>query len=81
MTIPGDTLLETIRSMRISQTLLARMMGRPVKTINEIIKGKTQITVRTAIELEDVLAIPAQFWLTLEMHYRLALARGPKKLR
>lgn len=71
---PGDTLLETIEYKGISQTELAKRMGRPIKTINEIIQGKAQITPETAIQLERALDIPATFWLERERNYRLELA-------
>ena len=47
-TPPGDTLRETLKAKGISQTLLAETMGRPIKTINEIIHAKARITPRLA---------------------------------
>ena len=72
---PGTTLLEVIQSKKITQSELAEKMGRPKKTINEIINGKAEITPETAIQLEHVINIPAKFWLNLEKNYRLDLAR------
>jgi addiction module HigA family antidote len=74
-TPPGDTLRETLKSKGISQTLLAETMGRPIKTINEIIHAKARITEQTAIQLEHALNIPAHFWMALETNYRIAVAR------
>jgi addiction module HigA family antidote len=71
---PGATLLETIQSRGFSQAELAKRTGRPLKTINEIIKGKTAITPETALQLEHVLGLPASFWNKLERNYREALA-------
>lgn len=72
---PGETLLETIESLGLSQSDLAERTGRPRKTINEIINGKAAITPETAVQLERVLGVDASFWITLETNYRLALAR------
>lgn len=72
---PGETLLETLDTFGMSQAELARRMSRPVKTINEIIQGKAAITAETALQLEQVLNIPASFWLKREQHYRESLAR------
>lgn len=72
---PGETLLETIEALGMTQIELADRMGRPRKTINEIIKGKTAITPETALQLEHVVGVPARFWITREQHYREALAR------
>src|SRR6266446_1491421 len=72
---PGETLLETLDTIGMSQAELAKRMGRPVKTINEIIQKKAAITAETALQLEQVLHIPASFWLKREQQYRESLAR------
>jgi HTH-type transcriptional regulator/antitoxin HigA len=72
---PGATLLEAIEERGIVQAELATRMGRPLKTINEIIKGKAAITVDTAIQLEQVLGISSKMWLNLETNYQETKAR------
>lgn len=72
---PGETLLETIEALGMTQTDLAARAGRPLKTINEIIKGKASITPETALQLERVLGIPARFWNNRERLYQEAKAR------
>ncbi len=71
---PGDTLAEQIEYTGMTQAELAERMGRPKKTINEIIQGKAQITPETALQLERVVGIPADFWVERERRYRLKLA-------
>ncbi|WP_449258332.1 HigA family addiction module antitoxin [Chlorobium limicola] len=71
---PGDTLAEHLEYIGMSQAELADRMGRPKKTINEIIRGKAQITPETALQLERVVGIPADFWMKKEQNYRLRLA-------
>lgn len=72
---PGETLLEVLDSVSMTQTELASRAGRPRKTINEIIKGKAAITAETALQFEKVLGVPASLWLGLERGYRESLAR------
>ncbi len=72
---PGETLLDTIEALGMSQAELAERTGRPKKTINEIIKGKAPITPETALQLERVLGVPARFWNNLENNYRETVAR------
>lgn len=72
---PGTTLREVLDEREISQSDLATRMGRPKKTISEIINGKASITPETALELELVLGIPATFWNARERDYRTFLAR------
>jgi addiction module HigA family antidote len=78
---PGETLSDTLETIGMSQAELARRMGRPVKTINEIIQKKAAITPETALQLEQVLNIPASFWLNREQQYREALARLAEEQR
>lgn len=72
---PGDTILETIEYLKMSQAELAERMGKKASKINDLISGKEPITVNTALQLERVLNIDAQFWLKREMLYREKLAR------
>lgn len=77
---PGEILLEVLEERGMTQSQLARRTGRPIKTINEIIKGKAAVTPETAIQLERSLAIPAQVWNNLESNYRGTLARAQARL-
>lgn len=72
---PGETLLEIIEGLGMSQAELAHRMGLHKKTVNEIIKGKAAITPQTAIRLERVLGTSAEFWNNREQLYRQHLAR------
>jgi len=72
---PGETLREILSERSISQADLAGRMGRPQKTISEIMNGKASITPETALGLELVLSIPAEFWIAREGDYRTYLAR------
>lgn len=72
---PGEILQEALEDRDMSQSELARRMGRPIKTINEIVNGKAAITPDTAIQLERTLGITATFWNNLEAAYREHLAR------
>jgi HTH-type transcriptional regulator/antitoxin HigA len=81
---PGDTLKETIEHYGMSQLELATRMARPEPAISEIITGKKSITADTALQLEMVLGISADFWLERERQYRLELAaieRGEELLK
>jgi HTH-type transcriptional regulator/antitoxin HigA len=72
---PGETLLESIQALGLSQAELAERLGRPKKTVNEIIRGKAAITPETALQLEAVLGVPADFWINREARYRESMAR------
>lgn len=76
---PGETLQEILEERGMSQAELAERMGRPKKTINEIIKGKATITPTTALQLERALGVPASFWNDREQNYRESLARQAER--
>lgn len=72
---PGETLLEILAERTMTQVELATRMHRPIKFVNEIIKGKTAILPETAIQLERVLGVPAKFWNNLESNFQETKAR------
>jgi len=72
---PGDTIVETIEHYKMSQVELARRMGKKPSKVNDLISGKEPITINTALKLEKVLGIDAQFWINAEASYREKLSR------
>lgn len=68
---PGAFVQEELEARGWSQRDLAEVLGRPLQAVNAIINGKKQITPRTARELEAALGPSAEFWLNLEIAYRL----------
>lgn len=78
---PGEVLQEALEERGLTQSQLSERMGRPKKTINEIVNGKAAITSETALQLELVLGIPASFWSNLESNYRETLARADERNR
>ena len=72
---PGATLRDLMEERDWKQRELAHRLGRPIQAVNEILAGKKEITEDTALELERVLQVPAQFWLVREAQFRECLAR------
>ncbi len=73
---PGEVLAEELRARGMTQSELARRMGRPIQVINAIVTGKKSITAETALQIEKALDIPAEFWLNLEATYQLGRVRA-----
>jgi antitoxin HigA-1 len=78
-THPGEMLLEEfLKPLNISQTDFAERIGVSYPRLNELIHGKRGVTPDTALRLAQVLGMPADFWLGLQIDYDLWLAmRGP----
>jgi HTH-type transcriptional regulator/antitoxin HigA len=74
---PGATIQAELEELGWTQIDLAEVMGRPLKTISELVNGKVRVTEDTANELELALGIDADFWLRTEAHYRLYTSAKP----
>jgi len=74
---PGDVLQRELTARGWTQRDLAQVMGRPVQAVNEIVKGGKQVTAETATQLAEALGTSPDFWLNLEVAYRLSLAGQP----
>jgi addiction module HigA family antidote len=47
----------------------------PPRRINEIVQGKRSITADTALRLGRFFSMEAQFWMNLQSHYDLEVAK------
>lgn len=72
---PGETLEETLKTMGMSKTELARRMGRSKVEVSRIVAGKAGVTPETAIQLERALGVAASFWIALQCHFDEFAAR------
>jgi HTH-type transcriptional regulator/antitoxin HigA len=67
---PGDTIQETIDFFGLSRGMLAITMGKDLRFIERLILGDIEIDLPLAIQLEEVLSIPREFWINREQIYR-----------
>ncbi len=72
---PGRLLREELAERGMTQKRLAELMQRPPQVVNQIIQEKKSITPETALGIEKVLGIDAQFWTNLQAVYDLVVAR------
>lgn len=71
---PGETLADILKERGITRNEFANRMGLPKKTVNQLIKGKAEITIRIAYKMGLVLGVPtARFWVERERLYRESL--------
>ena len=73
---PGEILDEEfLKPMAITQYRLAKDIGVPPRRINEIVNGQRAITADTALRLGRYFGMSPQFWLNLQSHYDLEIAK------
>lgn len=71
-THPGQMLIdEFLRPLGISQAAFANRLGISPSRLNDIVHGKGPVTPDTALRLERVLGMPADFWLGLQLDWDL----------
>jgi addiction module HigA family antidote len=59
----------------LNTTLVNELIGVPPRRINEIVHGKRAITADTALWLGKFFSMEAQFWMNLQSHYDLEIAK------
>jgi addiction module HigA family antidote len=75
-THPGDVIRhEFIKPLGITHYRAAKAMGIQQRRLDEICAGKRAVTADTALRLERVFGMDADFWLRLQAAYDLEVAR------
>ena len=73
---PGETLKEEfLAEYGLSQNQLARAIGISPNRIAEIVNNRRRITADTALRLSLYFGNSPEFWMNLQSHYDLKLAR------
>lgn len=71
-THPGEMLLhEFLQPLGLTQRELAEKLGVSYPRVNELINGKRGVTPDTALRLERLFGMEAQFWLNLQLAWDL----------
>ena len=73
---PGVVLAEDfLNGINLSQARLAKGIGVSPRRISEIVNCKRAITADTALRLGKYFGMEAQFWMNLQSHYDLEVAK------
>ena len=72
---PGRILRRELYARELSANALARALRVPSGRIVDILNGKRSISAEIALRLGCYFGNDAQFWINLQAHYELAVAR------
>lgn len=73
---PGHILAhQYLAELGLSQRRLAQLIDVPPRRINQIVKGERAITPDTSLRLGKLFGQSDTFWLNLQQHYEIELAR------
>lgn len=75
-THPGVLLKDEIEYRQLSKSKTASDLGLKPGHLSEIFSAKRNISAHLALKLQEVLGIPAENWLSLQMSYDLIIARS-----
>jgi addiction module HigA family antidote len=77
---PGEIIREEVLvPLSLSVNQLAKALDVDAARLNEIVRGRRGITADTALRLARHLGTSAEFWLKLQVHYELRVARQTKE--
>jgi addiction module HigA family antidote len=77
---PGEMLKEEfLAEYGLSQNQLAKAVGISPNRVTEIIKNRRRITADTALRLALYFGNSPEFWMNLQSHYDLKIARRKLK--
>ena len=76
---PGVNLSEKLDEMGLNPIELSEFIDVPLKTINDVINGKTAINQELAVQFEIVTKIPAHFWVNSQRNYDEFMEKKYKK--
>lgn len=77
---PGELLLEELEARGILQKDFAEKLGMRPSHLNELVKGKRNISALLALKIEKLLKIDADIWMRLQVQYDLDTARKQLKV-
>lgn len=69
---PGEYLRDELQARGWSQATFAKIIGRPLQTVNQIINGRKSLTAQTAAEIATAFGTSPQTWMNLQATYDLA---------
>jgi addiction module HigA family antidote len=77
---PGELLKDELEYRHLSQKAVAKRVGLPYTTFNEILNGKRSVTTDFALYMEAALDIPAYLLVGLQADYNLQMAQKDSEL-
>lgn len=68
---PGEFLIDELKEIEVTPTELSRRIGVSPNRISQIVRGKRDITVDTALRLGQFFGTGSEFWVNLQRDYDL----------
>src|SRR5829696_2662136 len=76
---PGEVLQDELEARGIKKSVFAQQLGMKSSHFSELLHGKRHVSTATAVKLEKLLGISAEYWMRVQVYYDLFVER--KKLK
>jgi HTH-type transcriptional regulator/antitoxin HigA len=76
---PGEILNDELEARDIKKSFFAEQLGMKPGHLSELLHGKRHVSAATALKLEKLLGIPAEYWLRVQVYYDLFIERSKEK--
>ena len=76
---PGEILMDELEAREIKKTDFAKQLGMKPGHFSDLLYGRRHISAATAIKLEKLLSIPAEYWMRVQVYHDLFIERSKLK--
>jgi antitoxin HigA-1 len=76
---PGEILLDELEAREIKKTEFAAQLGMKLGHFSDLLYGRRHISAATAIKLEKLLGISAEYWMRVQVYHDLFTERNKEK--
>ncbi|MDR2190533.1 MAG: HigA family addiction module antidote protein [Candidatus Peribacteria bacterium] len=76
---PGEYILEELRARGWSQAKFAELIGITKAEVNDLVKGRRNITARLAVRISEAFGTSADIWMKLQNIYDIYLVKKNKQ--
>lgn len=72
---PGEILQMELEARKIKRYEFAELLGMKSSHFSELLHGKRNVSAATALKLEKLLSIQAEYWMRIQVYYDLFIER------
>jgi antitoxin HigA-1 len=72
---PGEVLQDELEARAIPKNIFAEQLGMKASHFSELLHGKRHVGAATALKLEDILGISAEYWMRIQVYHDLFVER------
>jgi addiction module HigA family antidote len=73
---PGEILMDELEARGIRKTVFAEQLNMKAGHFSELLHAKRNVSAVTALKLEKLLDIPAEYWMRVQVYYDLFMERN-----